>query len=909
VPELLFVKRLREHGERVAIVNECGKPLSYVELADAVDTLAATLAGPARLIIVEFANVPECVIAYLACLREGHPVVLVEPGSTERDNRTSDTYGASSIFRYGEGEWRFETLAPSHSVAPHAELCILLSTSGTTGSPKLVRLSRANIHANAASIASYLGITPSDSAITTLPLYYSYGMSVLNSHLHAGAAVLLTQRSVAEDEFWAFFEREGATSLSGVPFTFDLLERIDFRSRDYPSLRYLAQAGGRLSAERVMLYAQWAKTSAKQVFVMYGQTEASPRMAYVPPDQLAENADCIGIPIPGGNFELIGEDGTPVLKFDQPGELLYRGPNVMMGYAESADDLAKGSGPNELRTGDLACRRANGNYYITGRKSRFSKILGLRISLDEIERWLHSRGWQGIVSGDDKLIVVAVSGSDDSADIKRALVQRFALPPSAVTVLFLDPIPTLPSTKFDYRQVLRLGHEATDNTRSPASSLLDGYREVLGKTDLRPEDSFLDLGGDSVNFVEISLLLESYIGFVPENWEARSIEALEALKHANEASPHASATSATPDARRSKRPGVLHAGLIAVFLLVAGEAALQTRAYITTGRSALNVAKGEATVANNPAFGVRTYRPHIKDDVLGDDREFTTNSLGFRSPEIESTPAPNELRVVVVGASTVAGAYAKTNSTTFPSLLEQKLRRRMPGRPINVINAGIEGYTVRDIDRLLERGIIALRPSLVLVYAGFNDMALICKASAPRPQALRPAPAPSLPSWVLSREIISKNTVSLRQAPVRAGVVDPKKFFPNGYSGSLSNIVTRLNDAGIETVLMTVARAFNATDGEVGKKLATTALFYNHCLDYDGVNKAGNMFNQAIADVATRHNVTLLDFGKKMSRGPKYFVDAAHFTRAGEEMASDIIYEEITNNPTVATRLGLNKSK
>jgi acyl-CoA synthetase (AMP-forming)/AMP-acid ligase II/lysophospholipase L1-like esterase/acyl carrier protein len=906
VPKVLFVNRLREHGDRNAIVTARGERLSYAELADRTEALAAAIAGPARLFIVEFANVLDCVIAYLACLRAGHPVVLVEPGSTERDERTSVTYGASSIFHLADGAWRFDALALARPGTPHPELCVLLSTSGTTGSPKLVRLSRTNIQANAESIAAYLDITPADRAITSLPFYYSYGMSVLNSHLQAGAALLLTEKSVAEAEFWEFFEREGATSLSGVPFTFDLLERIGFRSRHYPALRYLAQAGGRLSAERVALYAQWAKARAKQIFVMYGQTEASPRMAYVPPDQLADNPDCIGVPIPGGSFELIGEDGTPIDGFDRPGELVYRGPNVMMGYAESAEDLAKDSGPNELHTGDLACLRANGNYYITGRKSRFSKILGLRISLDEMERWLHAHGWQGIVSGDDKLVVAAVSRHIDTAEIKRELVRRFALPASAVVVLFLDPIPTLPSNKFDYRQVLRLGHASAHNAEAAPTSLIDGYRTVLGKTDVRPGDSFLDLGGDSVNFVEISLLLEGYLGVVPENWEARSIASLEELKQAVCAVPDAGAGAGGAATVRKNKPGLLAAGLVALGLLVGGEAALQLRAYLITGRVALfEMAMGRPRIVFNEAFGVRTYRPNMPDNDPADDREFTTNSLGFRSPEIAPTPAPGELRIAVVGASTVAGVFAKTNNQTFPGLLEDQLRRGTPGRPINVINAGIEGITMREIDRLVERAIIPLHPSVVLVYAGVNDMELICKASAPAAQPLHPAPAlRTVPAWVMTSATISKHALPLRQAPVRAGLVDPAKFFPRSYGELLDKVVTKLKAAGVEPVLLTVARGFDAGDGAVGKELATTALVYNYCLDYDGLVKAANMFNETIVNVAERQHVDLIELGKKMPRGPKYFFDAAHFTSAGEHAASDIIYEDLTGNPLLTERLG-----
>ena len=906
MPIVPFVNCLREHGDRIAIVTERGERLTYTELADRTQALAAVIGGEARLIIVEFANVLECVVAYLACLRAGHPVILVEPGSTERDKRTSATYGAASIFHYANGAWRFDALDSARPGSLHPELCVLLSTSGTTGSPKLVRLSRANIQANAESIAAYLDITPADRAITSLPLYYSYGMSVLNSHLQAGATLLLTEKSVAEEPFWELFEREGATTLSGVPFTFDLLERVGFRARHYPALRYLAQAGGRMSAERVALYARWAKENAKQIFVMYGQTEASPRMAYVPPEQLADNTDCIGVPIPGGSFELIDEDGTPILGFDRPGELVYRGPNVMMGYAHSAEDLANESGPNALRTGDLACLRANGNYYITGRKSRFSKILGLRISLDEIEQWLHARGWHGIVSGDDKHVVAAVSGQADLAEIKRQLAQRFALPLSAVVALLLDPVPTMPSGKFDYRRVLHLGQENAEAARSAPTSLIDSYREVLGNTDVRPGDSFLDLGGDSINFVEISLLLESYLGVVPDNWEARSIASLEQLKAGVDAPTVDATKSGDADPAPRKKPGLLVASLVALGLLVGGELALHLRSYLIVGRSAvLEMAMGKTRLVFNESFGVKTYRPNMTDDDPTDDRAFTTNALGFRSPDIAQRPAPGELRIVVVGASTVAGVFAKTNNETFPSLLEDQLRRAMPGRAINVINAGIEGLMVSELDLLVERAIIPLRPSIALVYAGFNDMALICKASAPAAQPLQPAPAlGALPPWVMTSAVLSKYALPLRQAPVRTGLVDPAKFFPASYGDSLANVVTKLKAAGIEPVLMTVPRGFDAGDGAIGRKLATTALVYNHCLDYDGMVKAANMFNRTIESVAARHQVDLIELGKTMPRGPTYFHDAAHFTSAGEHAATRIIYQYLAGTPLLAEGAG-----
>lgn len=904
-PGELFANGLRRFGQRPALIADTGARLTYEELADAVDEQAARLGTIPQLTIVEADNSIRCVVAYLACLQAGHPVILAEPGSTASDPRIADLYGVATVFRSCGDDARFETLRPP-AAELHPDLCILLSTSGTTGSPKLVRLSRSNIESSAAGIASYLGLTSNDVAITSLPLFYSFGMSVLNSHLYAGAAVVLTNKSVADLEFWHYFRVENVTSLHGVPFTFDLLERIGFRSHHYPALRFLAQAGGRLPVERVHLYAEWARASHRQMFVMYGQTEASPRMAFVPPDILLDNLGAIGVAVPGGHFELLGDDGTTVSACDVPGELVYRGLNVMMGYAESRSDLANGYQVAELRTGDLACRKDNGCYYIVGRKSRFSKIVGLRISLDEIERWLSANGAQGIVSGDDRVIVVAVSDieSGTSSDLKQRLLQRFALPASALAVLELDKLPTLASGKFDYRTVLRLGHDAIASPQAGPASLLEGYRDVLGNADVRPGDSFLDLGGDSISLVELSLIIEAYLGVVPDNWEAQPIEALEALK--GQAQAAAAPAGAAPARARG---GLLQAALVAGAVLLAGEAALQARTYLKTGRSALALVTGESRVVHNERFGVRTYRPNLADTNLQDDLEFTTNDLGLRSASVTPLPAPGELRIAVVGASTVAGAYAKTNSATFPSLLEQRLRQNLPGRPVNVINAGVEGYTVRDVEHLVDRAIVGLRPNMVVIYPGFNDMASICRAGKEQAaRALQPAPALSLPGWVLTRELISKNTLPLRATPAPVVKPDLKSRFPAYYRHSLEQMVGRLKAAGITPVLLTVARAFKPGDGAAGRKMATTALFYNYCLDYDSLNEAGSMFNQVIADVGAAQGVKVIDLGQAMPSGPALFVDAAHFTRAGEEFSAELIYRELVNHPTLAAPAGVTGS-
>ena len=239
----------------------------------------------------------------------------------------------------GDGDIRERRPGTAHDL--HPDLALLLSTSGSTGSPKLVRLSHDNLRCNAASIADYLGLTPDDRAITSLPMHYCYGLSVVHSHLLVGAGLVLTDLSVVDECFWRLAEDAGATSFAGVPYTFEQLERSGFTERALPSLRYVTQAGGRMAPERVGRWRDHGRRSGWDLVVMYGQTEATARMAWLPPDRADAHPEAVGIPIPGGSFRL-----EPVDEVDEPGvgELVYAGPNVMQGYAVSAADLARGSG-------------------------------------------------------------------------------------------------------------------------------------------------------------------------------------------------------------------------------------------------------------------------------------------------------------------------------------------------------------------------------------------------------------------------------------------------------------------------------------------------------------------------------------------------------------------------------------
>ena len=338
----------------------------------------------------------------------------------------------------------------------YGELALLLTTSGSTGSPKLVRQSYTNIEENAKSIAKYLELTEDERPITMLPMNYTYGLSIINSHLLVGATILLTDVSYAQRGFWDFFRREQATSIAGVPYTYEILKKLRFLQMDLPSLRTMTQAGGKLLPELHKEFATYAKEKQKRFFVMYGQTEATARMSYLPHEKSLEKYGSMGIAIPGGKFRLIDTDGKEIDTSDTVGELVYEGPNVTLGYAQCRDDLKKGDErKGVLVTGDMAKRDKDGYYFIVGRKKRFLKIFGNRVNLDEIEGLLksHFEDFSCACCGKDDLLIVFYTGKGKENEIIGFLSELTGLNRKGFSVKEIEEIPVNTSGKTNYHEL------------------------------------------------------------------------------------------------------------------------------------------------------------------------------------------------------------------------------------------------------------------------------------------------------------------------------------------------------------------------------------------------------------------------------------------------------------------------
>lgn len=507
--------------------------LTRADLAERVRATASLLAGERRLVHVHATNTLGTLLGYLAAHAAGHAVLLTPPG--EPAAALARAWDPDVVIAE-DGTVDVLRDAPRHPL--HPDLALLMSTSGSSGSPRLVRLSWDNLRSNAEQIAASLSVRPTDRAVTSLPVHYCYGLSVVHSHLVAGASVVLTELSVADPCFWDLVRESGVTTLAGVPHSFDLLDRVGFAEMDLPHLRTVTQAGGRLDPQRVVELAALGRRHGFDLVVMYGQTEATARMATLAPDLAASHPRTVGRPVPGGRVDLVD------------GEIVFSGPNVMLGYAESPADLALGRTVDRLHTGDLGRWTPEGLLEVTGRRSRVAKVLGHRVDLDHVERGLRADGCDvRCVDGGAGLVICAAG--TPAGDLASAAARRAGLPTRCVRVvgprdLGLDALPHLPTGKVDYARLTALAGSATDPTVAPlAGSLRERYAVLLGRDVVSPDDSFATLGGDSLSYVEASLHVEERLGHLPTGWHVMTVAELEALEasRARATRPDASATA------------------------------------------------------------------------------------------------------------------------------------------------------------------------------------------------------------------------------------------------------------------------------------------------------------------------------------------------------------------------------
>lgn len=446
--------------EQVAL-SDGATQVSYGELLASSESLKQSeLRG---LVLLATENTIERISAYISLVHAGIPVMLLDSAieySYLQD--VTERFLPSLVVGFDYQLPHFH--AEKHAVLGNVlvsdvqvaqvnkDLCVMLATSGSTGNPKFVKLSRENIVSNAVAIAESLSINEAEKAITSLPFSYTYGLSVINSHIVSSASLLVTSAPVVSTDFWNLVYEGSATSIAGVPTSYRMLRQMRWDPEKYPSLRYMTQAGGRLPDDDRTYFLDLLENQGIRFFVMYGQTEATARMSVAPPELLRAQISTAGYAIPGGSLQVINPDESGI------GEIQYSGPNVMMGYAEHEDDLTKPQElPQSLVTGDLGYL-LDGALFLVGRTKRIVKIFGVRVSLDDVDRWLSNHGHGIAVQGNDVVVVFIEAPFEDTKTLRSDLAEYLKVNKTGIKVEVIAKIPLLSSGKVDFQALTALAN-------------------------------------------------------------------------------------------------------------------------------------------------------------------------------------------------------------------------------------------------------------------------------------------------------------------------------------------------------------------------------------------------------------------------------------------------------------------
>lgn len=448
----MFLDLDKKDKNRVAVIDDSGRFVTYGDITNFSREFAKHIIHR-TLVFILSENTIGSLLGYTSCL-SNRIVPLILSAKTEeglfislRDryqpeymwvpNEMAGRLGYDPIF----SAWDYTLVKTEFpSVELYEELSLLLPTSGSTGSPKLVRHSYRNIEANAENVCRLFCLTEEEKAMAILPMHYTMGLSVIASHLMAGATLLLSGRSLLDKGFWTMLKE--ATSFTGVPYSYEILTKMRFTRMDLPNLRIITQGGGKLTPEMWKTLAQYAYDKGIKFIATYGQSECTARMAYLPADLALTKTCSIGIAEPGGQLSIVDIDGNETFEGEATGEMVYRGENVTLGYANCLEDLLKGDeNHGVMHTGDLAHRDADGCYFIVGRLKRFLKIFGLRIGLDEVENLIKQEyKVDCYCKGNDEKLIVLVTDKNIVEKLPTFIEEKTHLFHQNIEVLLVDAI-------------------------------------------------------------------------------------------------------------------------------------------------------------------------------------------------------------------------------------------------------------------------------------------------------------------------------------------------------------------------------------------------------------------------------------------------------------------------------------
>lgn len=464
-----FLDLISKFLDNEAILDESGLRFKYSDI-EIISKSEFFQSLDRKVVICKLSNDAECLALYFALLLSGAiPLLTSSDISKEEYSKLLNAYCPVAALipvtdkRYSKNllvdqsikNFTVTSINHSHEYPINDELALLLPTSGSTGSAKYVRVSHENLISNTDAISKYLKIKDTDKVITTLPPNYSYGASVIHTHLAKGSSIIVTETSFFEKNFWKLIDDNKITTLNGVPFHYEMLRRLKFHKKNLPSLKILTQAGGHLNQEDKKYFIDYCIDKNISFYVMYGQTEASPRISFITMPDLLESIESIGKGIESCNLFLTDEKNMEISKPNQVGELNVSGKNIALGYSYTYEDFSK---PNEfkglLKTGDLAYFDNKNRFYIVGRKSRFVKIVGKRINLDDVQSIVSDLGYENVCTGNDSFIKIGCTNisSENKINLLRILMEKLNIQKSAIKIFEIDKIERKTSGKVAYHE-------------------------------------------------------------------------------------------------------------------------------------------------------------------------------------------------------------------------------------------------------------------------------------------------------------------------------------------------------------------------------------------------------------------------------------------------------------------------
>ena len=464
---MYFFDNLKKFSERDAIITENGERIKYKELLNEISKVEKYITNKRSRVFLISENNYEFIISYYALLKKRSIIFLLNSKITHQKlEQLTNIYFPNMIFDCSENlennikkysiiqNFRKLKILKAKNNINHKsdkELAQLISTSGSTGSPKFVKQSYENIQINTKDIVKALKLNKNDVTLTTMDPSYSYGLTKINSHIYTGGSIVLNKSTVFEKDFCNKINNFRVTNFGGVPFFFEMLKKLKFHTINLNSIRHISQAGGKLNIEVLKYLAKELKKLKIKFYIMYGQTEAGPRITILDHKHFNKNYESVGKPI--GKIKLwIQNKKNKIKKPNTVGELYCRGKNVMLGYASKLSDLRKKRLSYEVKTGDLAYIDNKGFVYIKGRSKRIAKPYGIRVDLCELEDFLNKYNYKNCVCvGNDKKINIYSKYENESEKIKDLIFKKLKIKKKIFYFLRIERVPRDANGKILYK--------------------------------------------------------------------------------------------------------------------------------------------------------------------------------------------------------------------------------------------------------------------------------------------------------------------------------------------------------------------------------------------------------------------------------------------------------------------------